>query len=363
VSGRATGQHDGVSQEPDAAKTARANDADAPTLRVEAEEGSLLLVGIVRRLGVGRPRVLAAADALAALATRFSRHRGSVLAAGFAYFALLALVPAAIALGSVAAWIGDGDALRESLDRAVERAPGLEGPASEVLGGLIDVVDRTSGATFGWTTLIGLLIAIYAASRAFVTATHIIDLAYERPMRERSWLVQLIAAVLVLAVLVVVLVGAVILQALPSLQRTFGVPVWLDGRAVTALLLVGAGLSVLVVVGAALRFGAPGPRRPRWIGGGAVLATLIVVAGTAFTRLYVDLSSQFNAAVAVLGGVLVLLFWLYVVGLALVVGAEWEAVLLGRDRPSASANLNGTAAVGREGSTWSGSRPTTGRAD
>jgi membrane protein len=254
-----------------------------------------------------------------------------VLAAGFAYFALLALVPSAIALGSVAAWIGDGQALREALERAVVRVPSLEGPAVEVLGGLIDVVDRTSGTAFGWTTVVGLLIAVYAASRAFVTGTHIIDLAYERPQRERSWLVQLVAAVVVLGLLVGVLAIAVLLQALPALQRAFGVPAWLDGFAGSLLVIVGAALLVLVAFGGALRFGAPGPERPRFIGGGALLATAIVTGGTVFTGLYVDLSAQFNAAVAVLGGVLVLLFWLYVVGLALVFGAEWEAVL--RTRP------------------------------
>jgi membrane protein len=301
----------------------------SPTARTEREGGSRLVLRVLSEIGARLPRLHPTADLAAALATRVTRHRGSILAAGFAYFALLALVPTAIALGSIAAWIGDGAALRDALERAIERVPTLEGATGDLLGSLIDVVDRTSGTAFGLTSIIGGLIALYAASKAFVTSSQIIDLAYERPLRERSWLVQLVAAVAVLVVLVGTTVWVLLIQGLPRLQRAFGITPTFDGPWASLLFVAIAVVAVLLMFGAAYRFGAPPGRNPPLISAGAALAAVVVLLGTVFTAVYVQLSAQFSAAVAVLGGVLVLLFWLYVVGTALVLGAELEAVLGG----------------------------------
>jgi membrane protein len=333
-----------------------ASPSTSPLLRTEREGGSRVLVRVVAEVGRRWPRARPAADVVAALSARFTRHRGSILAAGFAYFSLLALVPSAIVLGSVAAWLGDGAALREALERAVERVPSLEGASREVLSGLIDVVDRTSGTSFGLTTIVGALIAVYAASKAFVTSSQIIDLAYDRPPRERSWLVQLVAAVVVLVLLVSSVLGVLLLQALPRIQRALGLPTSFDGPAASLLVVVVAAMLVLLVFGAAYRFGAPAGSNPPVISAGATLAAAVVVGGTVFTVLYAQLSTQFNAAIAVLGGVLVLLFWLYVVGTALVLGAEFEAVL------ASHRDVTGAAGGAGAGSSRSGRRPRTGRA-
>jgi membrane protein len=301
--------------------------SDLPRLTAD-ETSSPMLLRLVAWAGRRWPRLADPVDTISAIGARFGRHRGGILAAGFAYFALLAIVPAAIALGSVAVLLGSPEALNDALDRAVERVPSLGGSAESVLRGLITVVDSTSSASFGITTVVALLIALYAASRVLVTASQVLDLAFDRPPRERSWLVRIVSAVIVLVLLVALVAALVIVQALPRLREIFGLAgsSWAT-TGVQALVLIGI---VYVIFAAAYRVGAPREARVPWWNGGAVIATIGVLIGTIGTAIYVQLSAQLGAAIAVLGGALVLQLWLYVVGLSLVAGAELEAILAKR---------------------------------
>lgn len=303
---------------------------DLPPLTSD-ETSSPMLLRIVGWAGRRWPRWADLVDSVSAMGARFGRHRGGILAAGFAYFALLAIVPAAIALGSLAVLLGSPEALNDALDRAVERVPSLGGSAEGVLRGLIDVVDSTSSASFGVTTVIALTIALYAASRVLVTGSQVLDLAFDRPPRERSWLVRIVSAVIVLVLLVGLVAALIVVQALPRLRQVFGLAT--SSWATTSVQLVMLVVIVYVLFASAYRVGAPREALVPWWNGGAVVATLGVVIGTLGTALYVQLSAQLGAAIAVLGGALVLQLWLYVVGLSLVAGAELEAILAKRALP------------------------------
>lgn len=258
------------------------------------------------------------------VARAYARHRGSVLAAGFAYFALFSLVPAAIALGGIAGLVLDPSELREALERAVERVPSLEGSASEILGGLLDVVERTGSPAFGLTTVIATAVAVFAASRVVVAGSSILDVVFDRAPRERSWLVRIAATGLVLVVLVGSVLLVIVAQSLPRLQEALGIAASLGG-ADSALLIAGALAATTVIMGWAYRLGAPAGWQVRVVGPGALTATAVVTVGTIATAVYVAYSGALGAAVAVLGGALVVQFWLYLVGVGLVLGAEVEA--------------------------------------
>lgn len=292
------------------------------------ESASPMLVRAVGWAGTRWPFLAGPVDIASAVAARFGRHRGSILSAGFAYFALLAVVPAAIALGSVAALLGGPTALNDALDRAVARVPELSGTSETVLRGLIEVVESTSSAAFGITTVVALLIALYASSRILVTGMQVLDLAFDRPPRERGWLVRLISAVVVLVVLVGLVAAIIAIQALPRLRELFGTvsqSVVASGVQFGVVLII-----VYLVFAASYRIGAPSSARVPWWNGGAVLATAGVLLGTIGTGIYLQLSGQLGAAVAVLGGAVVVQLLLYVVGVSLVLGAELEAVLARR---------------------------------
>jgi membrane protein len=72
---------------------------------------------------------------------------------------------------------------------------------------------------------------------------------------------------------------------------------------------------------------APCRRQPRWewVSPGAVVATLLWLAGTGLFTLYVSSLGRFNHLYGALGAVVVLLLWLMITGHAVLLGAELNA--------------------------------------
>ena len=73
---------------------------------------------------------------------------------------------------------------------------------------------------------------------------------------------------------------------------------------------------------------APNVRRPwHWITPGSLFAVLLWLAGTSLFKMYVTRFGQYDAMYASLGAVVVFLLWLYIAGLAILVGGELNAEL------------------------------------
>jgi uncharacterized BrkB/YihY/UPF0761 family membrane protein len=88
-------------------------------------------------------------------------------------------------------------------------------------------------------------------------------------------------------------------------------------------------LVVYLMLTAAMRYGIRARRAVRWLNLGAALGTLLIVLGTVGLGWYLSVSSTYSQIVAVLGGVIALEIWLYLLGLAIVGSAEIEGMRLG----------------------------------
>jgi membrane protein len=86
---------------------------------------------------------------------------------------------------------------------------------------------------------------------------------------------------------------------------------------------------VLVVLGVDLVYHFAPNRRGRWawITPGSLLATSLWMASSFAFKFYVANLANFNATYGAIGGVVVLLLWFYVSGLAILIGAELNGVI------------------------------------
>mgnify|MGYP002625746025 CR=1 FL=1 len=96
------------------------------------------------------------------------------------------------------------------------------------------------------------------------------------------------------------------------------------------LVLPWASLALCVLVGLAVvyRFG-PDRRSPRWVWvtPGALLATLLWIAGSAAFSLYVSHFGRYDQIYGSIGAVVVLLLWLYLGAWIAILGAELNAAI------------------------------------
>ena len=258
-------------------------------------------------------------------------HRVTGLAAEVAFYAVLSIFPAilaiASALGSLDAIVGENAAtrVRDALIEALEAALGADA------GPIVDAVERLFTESNTGLLGVGVLLTIYTASRGFNSVVKALDVVYDVPetrglIRTRLLALALAGGSLVMGALVMAMVvlGPLFGQG-PELADRIGlgqvfVTLWTWAR--PPLVFV-----VLVGWAATMFHLAPNHSTP-WRADlpGAVVTTVLWLLGAAGFRIYLEVASDdANAVLGALGGALTLLLWLYVMGLGLLLGAEVNA--------------------------------------
>jgi membrane protein len=178
----------------------------------------------------------------------------------------------------------------------------------------------------------GIIGTLYVISNAFAAIIRALNKAYDVEETRPFWKVRAIALLMALGLSGIVFIALVLLIAGPGLGRAiaayFGyrelfVVFWSVFRWVVALV-------ILVFTFALLYYFAPDARQPfRWITPGGFVGVLLWVLASLAFRLYVSSDIvAYNETYGSIGAAIVLLLYLYIVSLAILVGAELNAVLI-----------------------------------
>ena len=189
---------------------------------------------------------------------------------------------------------------------------------------LHSLVEASSGA-LGIAAVVGLLLALWSASRGMSGLITAINIAYEEKERRSLVKFNLIAIGLTIGLVIGGIVTIALVAVLPAAVQLLAI-----GPATKWLLLLVQWplLIVLALVGLALlyRFG-PDRDKPqwRWVTPGAIAATASwIVASIGFT-VYVANFNSYDKTYGSLGGVVILLTWLYLSTLSVLFGAVINA--------------------------------------
>ena len=259
------------------------------------------------------------------LSLEYQRTRASLAAGGMAYFVALSLAPAALAFGTLAGVVLDPEDVRAALERLAGRAPEAMGNLQPVIDALVSTIENASASAFTITTLVSLLIAVYASSKVVFSLRQAMDSVFGVEPARSGLVERALSAVVTLAGLVIGVAGVIVLTVVPRVLDWLGVT---DVRLTTGNWLLDWAIALGVVflaVRGTLRH-APNQAQPvGWTSRGAWLATLGIGAATVGVGIYARFSSSLSAAVLVFGTAIVILLWLYLCFLALLWGAIIEA--------------------------------------
>lgn len=247
------------------------------------------------------------------------------LAAGLTFFAMFSLFPALLALVSLLGVLGQARTTTQSMMRVIEQVA-----SAQVADTLRQPIEQLAHAPSAGVALVaGLLGALWTAS-AYVGAfgramNEIYDVQEGRPYYKFKPLMLLLTLVLLLMV-----VGlAIVLVVSGPVARAIGDVVGLGPSALIAWNLAKWPLLVLfaIVLVAVLYYGTPNVRQPRfrWLSPGAVIALAILFLATLGFFFYVSNFGNYNKTYGAIGGVVVLLLWLFIANLSLLFGAVLDA--------------------------------------
>ncbi|MGK7653108.1 YihY/virulence factor BrkB family protein [Roseovarius sp. B08] len=246
----------------------------------------------------------------------------SVVSAGVAFFGLLAIFPAAVALISIAGVLLDPSDVATQLKEIVAILP--QNAAEIIRDQVLKVTGGDESAT-SLAAIIGLLLALYGATKGMMTLMEGMNIAYTE--EETRGFVALYATGVALTLFIIagllVSLGAMIV--LPNVIGFLGLP---DGLETAILWLQWPILAVFAILGLAVlyRFGpSRPPARWRWISPGAVAATALWLIGTVAFSIYTQNFASYNETYGTLGGVIILLTWLWLSAFIVLAGAKLNA--------------------------------------
>ncbi len=243
------------------------------------------------------------------------------LAAQLAYYLLLALVPAMVFLVALTSFL-PGHLIERMISTAETFAPGA---ITDLLSGQLTSISE--GGHGGLLTF-GFLMALWSSSAAVVALTNALNRAYDIEEARPWWKVRLTAIGLTvgLAAFVLVAFGLVLLG--PTLAEWLAARTGLGGAFEWAWKIVQWPLVVALVATALALVNYFGPDAEQdwaWISPGAILGTVLWLLASLAFKFYVTNFADYNETYGSLGGVIILMLWFYLSGLAFLAGAEMNA--------------------------------------
>jgi len=244
------------------------------------------------------------------------------LAAQQAYYFFLALFPALLALISIASFF-PLDNLVDQIQRMLAKVAPPD--VITIVGNQIAEISRSNA---GGILTLAFLFTLWSSSSAIVSVASTLNAVYDITEGRPWWKVRLMAIGLTLGLAVFILASMTLVIAGPTLAEKVAAAIGM-GPAFTWSwkILQWPIVFVLVVTAIALvHYFAPDAEQDWiWITPGSVLATLLWIAASLGFKFYVSNYSNYNETYGALGGVMVLMLWFYVSGIALLVGAELNA--------------------------------------
>lgn len=267
-----------------------------------------------------------------------TRDNIPLVAAGVAFYLLLSLFPLLIAAISIFGLVVDPAELERSMSQLFAAMP-------EAARGVIEPQLHTIASAAGSSLQLGLVlsvaVALWTASSGMSNLMKALSLAYDE--HPRGFIKgRLMALALTLGGIVLLGVALAIIIGGPIVYRFLELPGW---ALVVAQVVQWAVLAALFIggLGVLYHFG-PNRDRPEWswVSPGAITATVALLVISVGFSFYVSQFGSYNETYGALGGVIVLLLWLYFASFAVLIGAEMNAeaehqtmkdTTIGEDRP------------------------------
>lgn len=244
------------------------------------------------------------------------------LAAQLAYYFFLALFPALLFLVALASFFPLKDLMNQIIAALGRFAPG------EVLAIIRSQIQTIAMSKNGGLLTVGFLGTVWSTSSAISGVMDTLNHTYEIVESRPWWKTKLIAIGLTFAVGLFILISFALVLTGPVLgERLAG---WFGlghAFAVAWGIVQWPIVFVLVVtaIGIIYYFGPDAEQQWQWITPGSVVATVLWILSSLGFRIYVSSFGNFNATYGTIGGVIVAMLWLYISGLAILVGAELNA--------------------------------------
>lgn len=276
----------------------------------------------------------------------------SLLAAGVAFYALLALAPALTALAGIYGLLADpSDAARHVRD-LLAAAPAEVRDLVEVQ--LTAAADRSREDAVV-LVVIGSALALWSASSGVQHLMGAINTAYDEDETRGFVRVRGLALLLTMGAIAFLALSVGVIALLPAALADTALG---DASRIAVGVLRWPALAVAMVVGLSVVYRLAPDRddaRWRWVGLGSLVATGLWLLGSVGFSLYAANFGKYEDTYGTLGAVVVVMLWLFLTAFVVILGAELNAeserqtardTTTGRQRPLGDRHAEAADTIG-----------------
>jgi membrane protein len=245
-----------------------------------------------------------------------------LLAAGLAFYALLALVPALIAAVGVYGLVADPTQVEQQVSDLLGAAPA---EVRDLVVSQLEQITEDRSSAIGLSLIIGLVVALWSASSGTKQLIAAINAAYDETETRKFFALRGLSIALTIGAILFMLITVGLIAFLPSLLDAVGLG---DAGRTVAGIIRWPLLAIVFVLGLAVVYRlAPDRDDPewRWVSTGAILALVLWLAGSVLFSIYTSRFASYNETYGSLGSIVVLMLWLLVTAYAIILGAELNA--------------------------------------
>lgn len=245
-----------------------------------------------------------------------------LISAGIAFYGLLAIFPAIVAMISLWALLFDP----AQIEQQIESASGfLPREAARIIHNQGRKVASDAGAGMSLAAIGGLLLAIYSSAKGVKALIMGLNVAYDEDEKRGFIKLNIAALSLTFVLIMAMIMSLAIVIVIPILLELVGLSPAADILVSLARWPI---LFALAMFGLAILYRyAPSREEPRWrwVSPGALTATALWVIASILFSVYVRNFGNYNETYGSLGAVVILLMWLWLSAFIVLLGAEINA--------------------------------------
>jgi membrane protein len=252
----------------------------------------------------------------------FSNDQMSLLAAGVAFYAFLALVPSLIAAMLIYGLVTSPSEVANQVNGFSSALPGS---ARTLLSQQLQSLAASSKSGLSIGVVISLVLALWSASGGTSALIQAINDAYDEKETRNFLKKRGLALALTIGAIIFFAIAASLVAVFPAVANALGLSgplrVGVEGlRWVVLLVVVAVALAIVYRL-------APNRDDPRfrWVSPGAGVAVVVWIIASIGFSIYVNNFGSYGKTYGSLAGVVVLLLWLWLSIVAVLLGAEINA--------------------------------------
>ena len=248
-------------------------------------------------------------------------------AAQLTYYLILSFFPFIIVLLQIVRFTPLGD-----LNVVDGLLVGLPLQTQELLTGIIKDIVSSSGATLLSVSVVG---AIWSASNGLMSLIKAVNRAYDLSESRPYWKLKLLSILMTLGLILVILLTLSISVFEALLFNNFILVYFPNSELIfTIVQSIVVLVSIILILTLLYKF-SPSIKKNvnvtfKQSMPGGIFATVAILISTKVFSIYVDNFGNYSKVYGSIGGIIVLLIWLYLTSIIIVLGAELNSILMSR---------------------------------